>query len=177
VFAGCVLRRNFNWDRISGQFDKIRNYVASRDWVVAWFPRLFEFRLFGFMNKDIGSAGFNGFARARGNEFETRFLDDGHSIALDPRNIKSVVQFVINDAKIDEPTLLFPNGKGPSWGMEYSSKLCVFIWLLIVAGFYLLYILWRSLFQRYSPTEIEPYHVQLAAATFAVLVVALLRNI
>jgi pimeloyl-ACP methyl ester carboxylesterase len=175
VFAGCVLPRNFDWVGIGSQFDKIRNYVASRDWVVAWFPRLFEFPLFSFINKDIGSAGFSGFEQARGNEFETRFLDGGHSIALDPRNIDSIVQFVINDAKVEEPTLF--DGRGPSWGMEYSSKLCVFIWLMIIAGFSFLYILWRNLFELYSPTGIEPYHVQLAAATFAGLVIALLRNI
>lgn len=61
VFAGSVVRRDFEWSRFVGRVGQVRNYVGSADWVVALFPKLFELRGFRFLNPDLGSAGYNGF--------------------------------------------------------------------------------------------------------------------
>jgi len=174
AFGGCVLRRDYDWDSVASQFDKVRNYVGARDWVVGWFPRLFEYPLFGFVNADLGSAGFCGFTTSRGNDLETRYLNGAHSVALDPRNMSSVVRFIIGQEKIDEPAL---SVLSPTWKMEYSSKFCWIIWLLILGFVGGLFYGWWALFAWLTPPELHPLHTALAAATFAVLVVAVLKNI
>jgi hypothetical protein len=174
AFAGCVLRRDFEWDNVTAQFKNIRNYVASGDWVVALFPRLFEIPLFTLVNKDIGSAGFNGFTGSRGNALETKFLIGGHSAALTHANTKSIVEFVLNGKKLDVPELI---GGGPTWRMEYSSKFCWLIWLLIVGVVAALFVGWLTLIAHFLPGSLQPFQLSLAIATFVVLVVALLRSI
>jgi alpha-beta hydrolase superfamily lysophospholipase len=65
VFAGSVVPRDYDWNKAlgAGQVQRVRNYVATDDWVVALFPRLFELRPFTLLKNDLGSAGFNGFRR------------------------------------------------------------------------------------------------------------------
>jgi predicted esterase len=174
AFAGCVLRRDFDWDRIGDQFEKVRNFVAARDWVVAWFPRLFEFSFLSFMNRDIGSAGFNGFTRPRGNALETRFLNGAHGIGLDRRNMGSIVEFIIHGTKTDEPTLL---SASPTWRMEYSSKFCGLIWLLIVVLVAIVFVGWLALFNLILALmpALQPFRVEIATVTYAALVLALLN--
>ena len=59
VFAGSVVRSDYDWKGLvrSGRIARVMNYVASRDWVVAIFPRGLEpLRMF-----DLGGAGWSGF--------------------------------------------------------------------------------------------------------------------
>lgn len=174
VFGGSVLRRDFDWEEVSSQFDKIRNYVGARDWVVGLFPRLFEFPVFAGMNSDLGSAGFNGFTQSRGNQFETKFLDGAHSIALDERNIGSIVQFVINDRKVDEPKI---SSRGPTWKMEYSSKFCWAVWLLILFAALVLAtgVLW--LVSWLMPDLMPALQKVLAGVIFVILALAILKHV
>jgi pimeloyl-ACP methyl ester carboxylesterase len=175
VFGGSVLRRDFNWDNVGAQFDRIRNFVGSRDWVVGWFPALFERPLFNLINNDIGSAGFNGFIRPKGNALETRFLNGAHSIAFDPRNIESIVQFIINDVKIDNRDLV--DLKGPTWGMSLSSKLCWLIWLVIIIATIAVFILWKRLFELTVPSPLQPFDLALAIVTYILLIMTLLKTV
>jgi len=48
ILAGSVLPKTFNWTdpALRDRFDKVQNYSGRGDWVVGWFPRLFEFRFF-----------------------------------------------------------------------------------------------------------------------------------
>jgi hypothetical protein len=173
AFGGCVLRRDFDWDQVGAQFDRIRNYVGSRDWVVGWFPRLFEYPIFNLVNNDLGSAGFRGFTRPLGNALETRYLDGAHSIALHPKNISSIVEFIINGKRIDEHDLLTEGG--PTWRMEYSSKFCWLIWLIIAAAAGALFIAWIYMFGLLPVGE--PLQFVLAAVTFVFLLMVLLNNV
>jgi predicted esterase len=175
AFGGCVLRRDFNWAGVGAQFDRVRNYVGSKDWVVGWFPALFEYPVLNLWNKDIGSAGFNGFITSEGNALETRFLDGAHSIALDPRNIGSIVEFIIDGKRVDNPDLL--NKRGPTWKMEFSSKFCWLIWVLIVAVIVALFALWILLFLHFMPAVRWPFDVALAVVTFIPLVVMVLKTV
>jgi len=71
VFAGSVVRREFEWSKLEIENDPARNgsprvrmvtnYVGTQDWVVALFPRLFEMRWLSWLDNRVGSAGFNGF--------------------------------------------------------------------------------------------------------------------
>jgi predicted esterase len=175
AFGGCVLRRDFNWAGVGAQFDRVRNYVGSKDWVVGWFPALFERPGFSWIYKDIGSAGFDGFVTSKGNALETRFLDGAHSIALDPRNIGSIVAFIIDGKRVDNPDLL--SKMGPTWKMEFSSKFCWLIWTFIVVVIAFLLYFWILLFLHLMPTVSQPLDFVLAIATFILLGVMLLKTV
>ncbi|MGR8998105.1 MAG: hypothetical protein ACU88J_03545 [Gammaproteobacteria bacterium] len=62
VFAGSVVRRNFNWSMYPGQVHNILNFVGSGDRVVAFLPAVFE--LFRLRWLDVGGAGSFGFVEA-----------------------------------------------------------------------------------------------------------------
>lgn len=178
AFGGCVLRRDFNWAGVSAQFDRVRNYVGSRDWVVGWFPALFERPGFNLIYKDIGSAGFDGFTTSEGNALQTKFLNGAHSIALDPRNIGSIVEFIINGKQVDNPDLL--NKGGPTWKMEFSSKFCWLIWTVIFAIVAALLFLWILVFLHFKaalPAVLQPADLALAIVTFILLLVMLLKTV
>src|SRR5262245_26785897 len=104
----------------------IRNYVGSSDWVVGFFPRLFELPLFNIFNHDIGSAGFNGFEQAIANAAETKFISGSHGAALQTENIPSIVSFVIKGEKIDNPKILMRTH--PVW-LDYLSRMAWIVWL------------------------------------------------
>jgi pimeloyl-ACP methyl ester carboxylesterase len=66
VLAGSVVPSDYDWEaRLnSGQVRKVRNYVATSDWVVAIFPRLFETKPVSLLGNELGAAGFVGFKDA-----------------------------------------------------------------------------------------------------------------
>ena len=95
VFAGSVVRSDYDWGAVSGQFKAVRNYVASDDWVVALFPRFFEQRPLRFLGNDLGSAGFNGFAAttaAKARIENVEFITGQHSAFL--RQVPSIADFL-----------------------------------------------------------------------------------
>jgi hypothetical protein len=57
-----VVRRQYDWDRYiaRGQVQEVANYVATADWVVAFFPKALQ--TLGI--QDLGSAGHDGFRSA-----------------------------------------------------------------------------------------------------------------
>lgn len=99
VFAGSVVRSAFAWHRFmagrSPQIGSVLNYVATADWVVAGFPRLFEFLRFG----DLGGAGHNGFAEKdllclKGRFDEVRFVRGAHHAAIEEENWDAIAGYV-----------------------------------------------------------------------------------
>ena len=55
---------------------------------------------------DIGSAGFNGFSVAFANNFgakaEIKFVNGGHSAALDSTHVQSITEFIIHGTINDD---------------------------------------------------------------------------
>ncbi len=99
VFAGSVVRSSFNWSRFMAghppQIGSVLNYVATADWVVAGFPRLFEFLGFG----DLGSAGHNGFAEKdhpclKGRFDEVTFVRGPHGAAIQEKHWDAIADYV-----------------------------------------------------------------------------------
>ena len=130
VLAGSVVRTDFNWDKFASRVTGVRNYVGSKDCVVGFLPRLFELPFFRFCNRDIGSAGFNGFESGFVREMETRFIRGGHGAALVPANVPSIVDFVIEGIKNDNSAIFV--SRRPGW-MQLASNTCWLIWLVGVA--------------------------------------------
>jgi predicted esterase len=143
AFAGSVVRRDYNWNSLEGRIAKVsvkgrtgvvRNFIASGDCVVGLFPRLFELWPFSLINRDLGSAGFNGFDQALGNGLEVRYVRGSHSAALVPENIPAIVDFIIEGKLTDPPPEIYPAKR--SGLMEYGSRLCWIAWVvaIVLAG-------------------------------------------
>jgi pimeloyl-ACP methyl ester carboxylesterase len=70
VFAGSVVRSDYDWKTIAKAADgelcqaprveKVLNYVATEDWVVAMFPKAMQL----YKSVDLGGAGHDGFDQA-----------------------------------------------------------------------------------------------------------------
>ena len=70
VFAGSVVRCDYDWEKYSkaadgeicrhSRVEKVLNYVATSDWVVAMFPKAMQL----YRPIDLGGAGHDGFKQA-----------------------------------------------------------------------------------------------------------------
>lgn len=168
AFAGSVLRRSYDWKAVARRIGKIRNYVGSADWVVGWFPKLFELWPFALVNRDIGSAGFDGFIQAIAKENETKYVRGTHSAALQPENISSIVDFIIDEKVTQPPSPLFPCARSAL--MEYSSHVCWIVWLILIALAVTLGWGWTLLFHAWLAPQLTPsvlpYATEMALAVY-----------
>lgn len=106
VFAGSVVPTQFDWtsltkgDQRTPRVRAVRNYVGTEDWVVAFFPRLFELPVVSALFRNpIGSAGFNGFDREIQQPLvveNVRFVRGQHS-AYEGR-IDEIVEYLMGNA-------------------------------------------------------------------------------
>lgn len=62
VLAGSVVPTGYPWSSLGDRVGAIRSYAGSHDWVVAWFPRVFELPVVRFLGNPLGGGGFHGFA-------------------------------------------------------------------------------------------------------------------
>jgi hypothetical protein len=132
-------------DVVSGRVAKVRNVVATADWVVALFPRFFEqiadwgksYETTGYL--DIGSAGFRGFEdSAKADPLrriaDTKFVSGGHSAALDFRDeakLKAIVDFALNGR--DDGLVAFKNADEPDGWLDLLSNISWIVWLTLAA--------------------------------------------
>jgi pimeloyl-ACP methyl ester carboxylesterase len=108
VFAGSVVHRSYNWSRYMGsdcsrrrraRVGAVLNFAATADWVVAFFPKMFQLMRL----QDIGSAGHDGFALENqpGNVRQVTYIKGGHGAAIDESVWKTIANFVVKE-EIDE---------------------------------------------------------------------------
>jgi hypothetical protein len=98
VFAGSVVQKKYKWRALlqaSGRKKRVlavTNYIATHDWVVAFFPKLFQ--IIGV--QDLGSAGHDGFVQGIDKVvYDSRFVRGGHSAALDEKNWDTIAHFIV----------------------------------------------------------------------------------
>jgi pimeloyl-ACP methyl ester carboxylesterase len=96
VFAGSVVNSAYAWDKLLDcnppRVKAVLNFVASSDWVVAFFPKLFElFRL-----QDLGSAGHDGFtvATTHARAYQIGYVKGGHGAAIEEPLWDDIADFV-----------------------------------------------------------------------------------
>ena len=158
LFAGSVVPRFFDWISLidSGRVVKVRNIVASGDWVVAWFPRFFEQIADWFSwtpttgPLDIGSGGFRGFDDAGHPDGAVRnmqFVAGGHGAGVDiaiAERLEAIVDYIATDdeTKLDDA---FTRCKQPNRAIDVFSNVSWLIWLLL-AGALLAIGYWLSTF-------------------------------
>ena len=113
VFAGSVVRTDYDWDEKirTGRVKAVLNYVASADWVVAFFPKALQ--ILGL--QDLGSAGHDGFAvpAALSALQQIRFVKGGHGAALQEKNWDSIAKFIVNPLEIEEPPDIVAPARSP----------------------------------------------------------------
>lgn len=101
LFAGSVVRTDYRWNKlIPDRVQKVVNYVATEDWVVAVFPN-------GLQNlgQDVGGAGHHGFQTPTNSSsteddhpdvINIRHVQGAHGAALRPRRWQEIAAFIIS---------------------------------------------------------------------------------
>ena len=113
VFAGSVVRRDYDWMSLmtpapgalpgAPRVAQVLNYVATRDWVVALFPKGMQpWRRF-----NLGSAGHDGFIQGSecGPVHQIRYLAGDHRTGHEESNWNDIARFIVSGAV---PTMRFP---------------------------------------------------------------------
>jgi len=131
VFAGSVVRRGYDWTPLleSGQVGAILNYVATADWVVAFFPKALQpLRWF-----DLGSAGHDGFARLAGHPraHEICYVRGGHAAALQEANWDAIASFIVDGVPQQLPDDIYGNSR-LAW-VAVPATIATLLLLAIVA--------------------------------------------
>lgn len=142
VFAGSVVRRDFDWSGFLPQpnqandevrINKVLNYVATADWVVAIFPKgLQAVKWF-----DLGSAGHDGFETENDRVNEVRYVRGSHSAGIRESQWDEISRFIV-DGQI-------PEGENPNYsqgqnefihalGQESPTVLLTLLFSLIFFG-------------------------------------------
>ncbi|NCA71235.1 MAG: hypothetical protein EOM91_14250 [Sphingobacteriia bacterium] len=133
VFAGSVVRTRYPWTEAlrEGQVEKILNYIATADWVVAIFPKAIEMlRL-----QDLGSAGHDGFSAVNGDALhQIRYVRGCHGAALAEANWDAIARFALH-GEVVEPPAPFEAPKR-SRLIVLLGRIAPLLWVLLAAGIY-----------------------------------------
>ena len=131
VFAGSVVRSDYDWAAIykRGQVQRVLNFVATSDWVVAIFPKAIELlRL-----QDLGSGGHDGFDEdaADNHLFQVRYVRGQHSAALVEENWNAIAEFVVTGETPQIPTSI--RSEDQSAALARVSRFAPVVWLILIA--------------------------------------------
>lgn len=144
-FAGSVMPYGYPWVELvdAGRVESVVNVVATRDWVVAIFPKMFQqlADLFRLDNRkgllDLGGAGFDGFA-ASGMTAAVDNLEysrGAHSTGVavdDPAKLGAIGAYVVDGDRTSLRT--FEAAKNKNAVLAVVSTLCAFVWVGLLAG-------------------------------------------
>lgn len=145
-FAGSVVPKHYPWAalRAAGRVQQVVNVVATRDWVVALFPKLFE-QIADWLQRrpvrgwlDIGAAGFRGFldaGDASGAVRNVSFAVGGHStgVAIEEQDKLDAILAYVVDA---DPRGLsaFETARGQTGWLDGLSNVSYLVWLALAAA-------------------------------------------
>lgn len=179
VLAGSVIRRDFRWSKFTGRVAQVRNYVAAGDLIVGLLPRVFELPFFGRLNRDIGSAGFNGFEDATVQSLQTRYIKGGHAAALVADNVPSMVEFIVHGTKTDIETLCTSTR---SKLMQLVSNVCWLAWILgvvilIILGWQMPFLVAAVVDLFGSYPQMTPWFIWAVRASYVLIVWLILLTI
>lgn len=122
VFAGSVVSQSYDWQKLIAsekpRVNAILNFVATGDWVVAFFPKFFQ--LLGL--QDLGSLGHDGFGLKKlgTNMYQAEYVRGGHGAAVEEPMWDMIADFVI---KGSADTKNFPCKGTPSSLTEHLIQM------------------------------------------------------
>lgn len=135
IFAGSVVPTNYDWGKIArrGQVERVMNFTATTDWVVALFPKIFQ----SLPIQDLGSAGHDGFRAVPGQEkFLTQMRYAGfHGAAIKEDNWDAMADFILTGGSERYPESLTP--AKPSTWLLVLGELSLVLVAVIFGGLYL----------------------------------------
>lgn len=125
VFAGSVVSKDFDWSTLMRQrrVEQVLNFVASADWVVAWFPKALQ----DIGLQDVGSAGYDGFRNHP--DVNKGYVIGGHGAALDEDWWDAIAKFVVTGS-YDQPSGTNVLAK-PAWWVRYPAHVSWAVWIFI----------------------------------------------
>ncbi len=124
VFAGSVVRTRYDWGKLirEGRAKAILNYVATSDWVVAFFPKLFQTLHW----QDLGSAGHDGFEDLQ--EYQVKYVRGGHGAAIQEQHWEDIAHFIVHGRLNSE----VGQSKSRSLLVVLGGFLTPLIWLVLI---------------------------------------------
>ena len=133
-FAGSVLPRKFNWNKLNPRFGEVRNDCANADWAVGVLCRYLRFLPWNW--GDIGTAGVDGFSRLHSDVCSNQYIEGDHGAALQFPVTQEIAAFLLSDS-------LTPN----EWQLQTPVKNLQRLQLkLYTLAFLLLFILLLGVF-------------------------------
>ena len=143
-FAGSVVPKHYPWSQLiaDGRVRRVVNVVATGDWVVALFPKLFEqiADLVGIRPTtgwlDLGAAGFRGFLDSgeQSSVQDLKFASGAHStgVQLDDRGKLEAISAYL--ASGDDLALsAFRQAPAQSSMLGFLSNITPLVWAVLVA--------------------------------------------
>ncbi|MEW5966627.1 MAG: alpha/beta hydrolase [Pseudomonadota bacterium] len=131
VFAGSVVRTRYDWQAAirRGQVRRVLNYVASADWVVAFFPRAIQMLHW----QDLGSAGHDGFDDAPADAVrQVRFVRGGHGAALNEANWDAIARFVLTGETLEPPAAIAADRQARA--VAWPARVAPLLWAGILSA-------------------------------------------
>lgn len=143
VFAGSVVRKRYPWRQAleRGQVQAILNYIASSDWVVAWFPKLFQ----TLAVQDLGSAGHDGFLDLSAEDprlLQIGYVPGAHSAALVEENWDAIAHFIVlgTDPKKQPTVPQVQRKEHRFWPVWLLGRAPILVWAILILGIAKFYI-------------------------------------
>ena len=149
VFAGSVVRRDYKWLGLI----EVRNYVATRDWVVALFPKGLQL----WRRFDLGSAGHDGFDQASelGSVRNVKYIVGGHSAGHEEAHWDDIAHFIVTGEPKPAKPRFFSKTQSAFWRIiGWFSVIIVPALVAVIIGFGIL--LFWSIFAK-LPCSVLPY--------------------
>jgi pimeloyl-ACP methyl ester carboxylesterase len=155
-FAGSVVPKHYPWQDLNrlGRVERVANVVATSDWVVAIFPKVFE-QISDLRNQqpttgffDLGSAGFRGFLESDGSAVvrDLKFSPGEHSTGVeisDRSKLDAIAGFV---AQGDEAGFApFCTEQSQNAVVDVLSNISLLLWIGLIAVLILVGVLVFSL--------------------------------
>ena len=141
VFAGSVVRTDYQWEKVfqQGRVAAVLNYVATADWVVAFFPKSLQTLHW----QDLGSAGHDGFQVESPLLQQAKFVRGGHSAALEEANWDAIADFVVSGPAALPPGPVAPplGGTRNHWVSTIGQVPILLVLVLAIA--LLVYFIWH----------------------------------
>lgn len=139
VFAGSVVRRDYDWRRfLGGPQPRVRgvlNFVATGDWVVAFFPKFFQL----FKLQDLGSAGHDGFVLSQPDTgvSQVTYVKGGHGAAI-VESVWNVIAGYVVDGRVDMDEIQ-PVPRRQNRLVKLLGRCPPLVWLALIASTYALW--------------------------------------
>ncbi len=173
VFAGSVVNTEYKWqDVIPDRVKSVLNFVATRDWVVAFFPKALQ----GMGIQDLGSAGHDGFKAAKANSHVIQIDDDddykyitgGHSAAVQEPIWDSIAEFIVTGQF--QPPVVQLRSRKQAAVVVYPAMVAPLLW--VVAALILVGILYGLLL-----LPIREWKKTVAVIAYVVVILTILTKV